>query len=237
MDQIKCPSCGGPVARKDMDFNLMVAECPYCNVVTSIRERITDPIPEIDPIKERARFTVPMPPGFSISETDSRLTITRRWLSPTLLVISEIVTCALILGTLVLLAGVGLLFPLERDIIRKVLLLGLGVYALYWSTALLFNRTEITASSGTLEIRHRPVPWPGNRLVRTAAVRQLYCVQVIRRNKHGTEIGHTYTVKAQSGSKYDIPLVKGLSRHQAVFIEQSIERHLGITDMPVKGAV
>jgi hypothetical protein len=105
-----------------------------------------------------------------------------------------------------------------------------GTYTLL---ARLLNHTEVRADAEGLAVRHGPLPWPGNRSLPAGRVQQLYCREVIRDREQGT---HFYEVHAVTTDGADVPLLANLPNvAQALYVEQRVERQLGIPDRPVGG--
>jgi hypothetical protein len=93
------------------------------------------------------------------------------------------------------------------------------------------NRTRIAVENGVLSVRHGPLPWPGNRTIAVAELAQLFCEEVI-----GNKGSRSYRVSALLKSGRKTQVLRGLGQaDQALFIEQALERRLGITDVPVAG--
>ena len=56
----------------------------------------------------------------------------------------------------------------DRDLLLKLFALTfiiLGSSLLYYSIAIYFNKTQILVSQDAIEIKHRPIPWLGNKRV------------------------------------------------------------------------
>jgi hypothetical protein len=122
--------------------------------------------------------------------------------------------------------AVGLLFP--------ILHAAAGFYLTYGAIAGLFNRTVIAASKDKLSIRHGPIPWPGNRDIPTADLKQLFCEEVITRGKNGPSATYHLAAMLDDGKK--IRLIKSLPEpDQALYLEQALESRLGIVDVEMEG--
>ena len=52
-----------------------------------------------------------------------------------------------------------------------------GLVLPYVALAFFLNYTLVEVGEGMLKVRHRPLPFPGNRTVSSADVRQLFCVE------------------------------------------------------------
>ncbi|HLL81650.1 MAG TPA: hypothetical protein VK420_03325, partial [Longimicrobium sp.] len=121
-----------------------------------------------------------------------------------------------------------MLFPLLH--------VAVGLFLAYFTVAMFVNTTEVVVADGVLTVRHGPVPWLGNRQIATGSLEQLYCEEHVSRTRNGTTI--TYSVRARGKDGRMVKLVSGLpERAQALYIEQEIERHLGIADRAVAGQV
>lgn len=101
----------------------------------------------------------------------------------------------------------------------------------YIALANLLNTTSIRIASGELSIAHRPLWFPGNRTLRAADIRQLFCVE--RSGRRGVR---TFDVMVRLASEREVTLVSGLtSDREARFIEQRIESRLGLANLAVAG--
>jgi hypothetical protein len=100
----------------------------------------------------------------------------------------------------------------------------------------LLNSTHIIIGQGKLVVRHKPIPWLGNKNIDTSNFKQLYSIDKIHRSKNGSY--QTYEVHAITRDDLTIKLVTGLeTSEQALYVEQEVEKFLGIEDIPVKGEI
>lgn len=121
--------------------------------------------------------------------------------------------------------------PLPLMIIFR--LLGIGL--LYWVLVMLLNRTEFQTDRQTLTVRHRPLPWPGNRSVALAEVDQLFVTRSVRRRRASRTL-YSYRVNAYLKDGERRSLVTDLhDPAEALFVEKKLENFLGITDRPIEG--
>ena len=93
-------------------------------------------------------------------------------------------------------------------------------------------------ADGILSVRHGPLPWRGNLDLPTDGIEQLFCQNKLRTNRDSD--GHTTTSRQYEvhavihGQKQK--LLGGLHEaDQALFVEQRLERFLGIEDRSVSG--
>jgi hypothetical protein len=118
---------------------------------------------------------------------------------------------------------ISLLFPIVH--------VGAGVALTYTALCGFVNRTRISVENGMLTVRHGPLPWPGNRTIATSDVRQLFCAERV-----GNKGSRSYSLNAMLATGPAVPLLKNLNEpDQALYIEQILEKRLGIVDVPVAG--
>lgn len=113
--------------------------------------------------------------------------------------------------------------------------LAVGVGLTYFTLAVFLNRTTIRVEGGTLTVRHVPVPVPGAQTLSTDDLEQIYCRVAHRAGRHpGPTLRYEVVALTRKGGT--VKILSGLeNEEQALFIEQAVERHLGIEDRPVAG--
>lgn len=118
-----------------------------------------------------------------------------------------------------------------------IVLLTTSLIVIYYSLAKLLNKTTIKVTHDEIRVRHKPVPFSKNLVLKKEDVTQLYVTQ--------HRIGHryylyytTYQINVILSDDEVITLVKGLSTpNQGRFIENKIEDFLDITDIHVEGEI
>lgn len=112
-----------------------------------------------------------------------------------------------------------------------------GIGVSYTALANWLNTSYIYTDKSKMEIRHRPLPWLGNKQIEASQLGQFYVKEVIHKQKSGTQSSNvSYQVRAKTHSGEDIKILSGLRDHQqAIFIEQQLEKYLDIEDMRVRG--
>ena len=127
---------------------------------------------------------------------------------------------------------IAVLFPLLH--------VGVGVCLTYYVLAGWFNRTHIFANNQQIGVRHRPLPWFGNKDIEASDLTQLYAKEKISTSysMYGSATSTTYEVRAVTKSGRNIKLVGDLAtQEQAIFIEQQIKKYLSIEDVSVPGEI
>lgn len=115
------------------------------------------------------------------------------------------------------------LFPLPH--------VAVGLVLPYVALAFWLNSTFVEIEAGNLRIRHRPLPFPGQRTLRVGDVQQLFCVE-----RSGRKGSVSFEVMVRLASERETKLVGGLStEREARFIEQQLEGRLQLADRPVLG--
>lgn len=228
MDQLielKCRNCGSQLAPEDISARLAVARCKHCNALFALPESVTSPQPI-------ARPEVELPKRFAIERANQTLTITWRWFSPAALGLLFFAVFwngfMIVWHTLALSSGAWFMS------VFGLLHTGVGVFLAYWVAAKLMNRTTIYVSKDWIQVRLGPIPWSGRQDLEREGIRQLFCKEKVKRGKNGTT--ETYQIEVVLGGNLRKTLVKGLeSADQAIFVEQQIEKYLGLADVPVDG--
>lgn len=122
--------------------------------------------------------------------------------------------------------GPGLTF-----ILFPLIHVAVGVGMTYWTLATWLNTTTIKVDGENLSVRHAPIPWPGNQVVPTRSVRQLFVRKKVRRGKNGTTV--TWELHAETDELASLKLMAGArDKAQIEYIEWAVEQHLGIVDDP-----
>lgn len=121
-----------------------------------------------------------------------------------------------------------LLFP--------ILHVEIGAAVTYYAVAGWLNRTQVYADARGLFIRHRSVPWFGNKDIPAEDLKQLY---VKEKRMHGRGGSYpVYEARAVTRSGRNVKIVGGLDEpEQGIFIEQKIEKFFEIENAPVPGEV
>ncbi|MEL6866849.1 MAG: hypothetical protein AAFP19_20665 [Bacteroidota bacterium] len=113
---------------------------------------------------------------------------------------------------------------------------GIGLWLIYYTACLFFNRTFIDIADDYLLISHKPIPWwKGNKTIPTKEIEQIYVKQHNKKSKNGTTT--TYEIRAKLTDKRDISLLSigDIASEKFHRIEEELEEFIGITDAPVKG--
>ncbi len=223
---LSCPSCGAQVKVPE-DSNRFT--CGYCGNA-HILQIAMQPAEKKAPL--RARVT--KPDSVQIVKDGLGAMLVQRWFSAKYIftaVFSVVWVSFLIVWYSISISGgapvVFLLFPIIH--------VAVGVFMVYTTLAGFLNRTHLELTQDKLSVWFDPLPWPGEKVLNTADIKQLYCKErVSYTRKGGTR--RSYELHALKQDDQDVKLVSGLdSPDVAQFFEQQLETWLRIEDQPVEG--
>ena len=238
--QMFCEVCGSTLRAEDVRLDLAVAKCHTCNAVYDLsgrKGRAVSPPSELKPV---IRPKAALPQRFQVDEDGPVTRITWRWFNPVHIFMAFF--CVIWDGFLIFWYGmalskgasgeevplVAILFPLGH--------LAAGVFITYFTLAGFLNRTRVEVSRDQLTIHHGPLPWPGNKDLPGRQLTQLFGEEITRRSKNGVTV--TYDLVAVNRENRKVKLLTGLTeRDQVLYLEQTLERRMGIEDAPVEGEV
>lgn len=194
---------------------------------------------------ETVEAPVPMPANMDIQRGAGTIRITHKWFSPIHIftLVFAIIWNTIVFGFLgVALIGGGGFFALF-----SLPFFAAGIFIAYFSITGLVNSTIIDLADGKLSVQHKPLPWPGTPAIPAGEISQLYSVERVHHHSSRSSSGvrrsgstsFTYEVRIIQGSENrEVKLVGGLTEAgQALFIEHTIEHHLGIADRAVRGEI
>ena len=176
----------------------------------------------------KAETDMRLPKGFELNYFDEYMQITRVWHSfNTLFVLIG----ALIFNGVWMTNGFFEILFSDRELLLKLFCLSfivIGIGLIYFTIATWLNKTQIYVSKNAIEIKHKPVPWPGNKRIETGNLKQLY-VKKVHRGSRNNNPSYSYSVLGLTTENQQFKLITGLQRHQhAHFIERKVEGYLGI---------
>lgn len=227
MSQISCRACGREIPAQNVNLSTVLAKCDYCNAVFSFAENVGIASRPVSP-----RGAIEQPRKITVDEWGSRLTIRRSWFSAALFFMAAF--CCFWDGFLVVWYSIAIANrgPILM-LVFPVLHVAVGVGLTYAVLAGFLNRTTIVVDGGQLTVRHGPLPWKGNISAPTHDIRQFFCVEEHAKSRRSAD---TFAVIALTQDDTQFPVVRGLDDpNHALFIEQTLERHLGLRDEHVAG--
>ena len=119
-------------------------------------------------------------------------------------------------------------------IVFPIVHLAVGIGLTYSTLCGFINRTVLEVSRDELAVWFEPLPWLGEKTLKTADLKQLYCKEKVTRGENSTT--SQYQLYAVTRDDKEIQLLSSLdSPDVALFFEQQIEGWLKISDRPVVG--
>ncbi len=225
--QLECPQCGRSIPSEDINVQAAIAKCSACGAVFGFADKVPGAR------AESRKPVVDLPRRFSVAQDGADLVITRRWFSPSFVFL--LFFCVFWDGFLAFWYFMAFTdgSPLPMKLF-PVVHVAVGVGLSYFTVAGFVNRTLVRVGPGEIQVRHVPLPWPGNKVLSAESVEQLFSEEKISRGRNGVNRSYQVSAVLRNGAK--TRLVRGLqSPDQALFIEQQVERHLGIEDRPIPG--
>jgi hypothetical protein len=208
------------------------ARCRFCGAVARLPgppAAAASTEPDTTP-----RAPLSLPSGVTVAESGGRLTITRRWFhwAALFLAFFTVVWNGFLVFWYAMGARTGaplvmFLFPIVHVVV--------GVALAYGTLAMFLNRTVVEVGDGVLAVRHGPLPWKPGPTVPSSNVRQVFAREDRSKGGNGSG-GVSYSVHAVTKEGWRVKLLSTVpSAEQALYVEQRVERHLGIADRAVAG--
>lgn len=230
LTELECGNCAAPLAAEQMDLRLGVARCIHCGAVFALEKIAGQRRSDQNETKIRPR--VNLPAGMELVDLGSTMEIRRRWFSVKLFFL--LFFCVFWNGFMVFWHVMAIASGAWFMSLFGLLHTAVGIGVAYGTAAGFLNTTVIRAGQGMLEVTHGPLPWGGNKSLPSHDIQQLFCCEHRHHSKNG--VHYTFEVLAVSRNQAKDKLLDGLDdADQALFIEQELERFLGLKDREVEG--
>lgn len=176
-----------------------------------------------------------LPKGFEVNYFDKYMQITRVWHG---VKTYFIFLFALIFNGVWIGNGFVEILLSDRELLPKLgfsIFIVLGFGLLYFAIATWLNKTQIYVSKNTIEIKHQPVPWLGNKKIKADNIEQLFVEEKYRGSSNNNP-RYSYNLLGLTSEGTQFKLIAGCeSRYHARFIEKTIEDYLGIQNAKIEG--
>ncbi|OAI55530.1 hypothetical protein AYO49_01240 [Verrucomicrobiaceae bacterium SCGC AG-212-N21] len=228
---LKCVNCSAPLRSEDWNMEAGIIKCSHCGVLSLMPGRNGGG----NANAFRPRPEVPLPPSMTFEETPFGIEIKHRWFSGVVFFLLPF--CLVWNGFLVFWYYIA--FQKNAPLAMKffpLIHVAVGLGLAYVVLSLLFNKTTIAASSGRLTVKHGPVPWWGNVELDSSEITQFFCKEKVHRSKNGPRYQYEiWSVHRDATTKKVVGA--SLDMDQALYVEQRLEKALGIQDRAVPGEV
>lgn len=231
--ELTCNMCRAPVTVGGDDLSRGITRCLHCGTVFHLAGRKGAELGVKD-VPPRRLARAKLPKKFQVEEEPGLLRISWRWFTPSLLFLTFF--CFVWDGFLLLWYTAAFTFPKIPWMFKVFPLLhvGVGVFLTYWVIAGYLNTTKVEVTRRSLSIQHGPVPWKTNWTLEGRDLKQLFCKQKVYQNNKGAPT-HTYELLAYTRDGRTLTLLDSLEApQQALYLEEQLERRLGIDDEPVQ---
>ena len=217
---LTCPSCGA-MTRTDAITNRLV--CEYCGNEHIVR---VEPLSVVKP-------EIPQPGNVLVENDPQVARLVQRWFSLKYIpmAIFAVVWDGFLFFWYSLALGSGA--PLMM-ILFPVLHVAVGIWITYSTAAGFINRTVLEVSRDEVAVWFEPLPWIGEKTLKTKELKQFFCKEKIVHSKNGASTN--YELYAVTTGNQQVKLLGNLDNPDtAMFFEQQLERWLKIDDRPVSG--
>lgn len=124
--------------------------------------------------------------------------------------------------------------PADPMICFPLLYVAVGAGLTCFTLAGFLNRTSIVVGNGEITVRSGPVPWGGYKTVTAPEIRQLFREETISYSRRGSRM--SYHLSAVTPEKRKLRVVSNVpGADVALYLEQAIEKALGLEDVRVAG--
>jgi hypothetical protein len=226
LTELCCKNCGAPIEEDDINLDLAMARCSYCGAVFGLKGLPLQK--DRDAPLRYERPEVPMPKGIEVTKVGNVLRISRRWFQwPHVFLVFF---CLGWDGFLIVWHGIALASSMWFMSLFALIHTAVGIVLTYYTLAGFLNHTTVQVEQDKLEIWHHPLPWFGQKRLPAADIKQIYCKE--NTSSDGASQSYEVYVLLRYGGRKK--LSSGLVEpEQALYIEQELERFLGIHDRPV----
>ncbi len=226
---LSCPKCNHLISGEDINIEKTVAKCSHCGHVFGFSHDS----------KKGGLLAYAIPPvGVETLKLRSELDISLDWSKTaskggkTFMMLFTFMWNIILLPivlTIILSGSWGILLFLSLH-----LLVGLGL--LWYTAAMIFNKSSISLDRKTMKVRTTPisVPWHKARDIEISQIRQFYVTKYTASTTNGVP-NYAYALYAIMEDGERISLLRGMTRDTQHYIEKELEAYLGITNIKVEG--
>ena len=227
MDLI-CKNCYFSIPGENVSIQSNIAKCVNCNSIFSLNE-FSETSNDYGYEKEH----VSLPKNMNLKREYNGLIITRKWFSPK--TIFFIIFSLFWNGFMAIWFFIAITQKQYEMAAFGSLHALVGIFILYYTIASLVNNTFINVNATELKISHSPVPWFTPKPFKVNDFKQLYSKHRVSYSNKGGRSDY-YTLRAKSKTGKDLKVLSGLSNKEQVrYLEQEIEKYLGIIDEHIDG--
>ena len=226
-----CRNCGAGLESDNIDASLRVVTCSHCGSLHSIPgnsvELPSNTAGTSAPVTTPKRLEAGLPNRFKLKQSGNGMEIIWPVGKP---------FHGLVLS---IMAAASAHMAFDSGML-PLLVVSAGL--LYFAAVRGFNKHRIRVDNARLQVTQGPLPWLGNRQLNSSDIEQLYATEHESRVDNGrggnrnARVSRHYRLSANMRGSGRVTILKGLNDpHQALWLEQEIERLLGISNQGVAG--
>jgi hypothetical protein len=225
---MNCPKCDARIAAENVNIQALVAKCDKCGEVF----RVTDYLPPAAGKVADGRPTrVPQPGTLVVQDAGDIRVMRRRWFRPMHVVL--LFFCIAWDSFLVFWYVTALAMPAGGGfdllaIVFPICHVAVGVGLTYFVIAGFLNKSYIGVTPDRLYVRHRPVPWSGNRDWPVAAVKEVYVEASYTQQSGKRAVQEMYNLNVVVDDGRSKKLLGGLELPEARFAAQTLNDWLNL---------
>jgi hypothetical protein len=226
---MNCPKCGTIILADDVNIQALVAKCRQCHDVF----RVTDQLPPAREAGAPAKpVRVPRPATLVVQDEGDIRVMRRRWFRPMYFFL--LFFCVAWDSFLVFWYTMGIFGGAKGGMdwlffVFPICHVAVGVGLTYFVLAGFLNKSYIGVTPDRLYVRHRPVPWPGNIDLPTAAVKEVYIERSYTQQTGNRPVQQMYNVNAVAEDGRSKKVLGGLELPEAQYATQTLNDWLNLT--------
>jgi hypothetical protein len=222
---LPCGTCGSEIEPEDVDRQRGIVQCCRCQSVAPANAS-TEPSDQAAATPSLGEPSA-VPEELRLLTDDTAIEIVQPWFSG--LAIPLAVLCIIASVAVPALAVAAIVYGHWPAAILAVGLLAVVAGMTYATAALFVNQTTLRVDRDVVQVRHGPMPWPGNKYVATQRIEQILCRRYFMHSQDGMRT--FYKVLAATGQAKPLVLLSRLlDPASALFVEEHLQRFVFADD-------
>ncbi len=231
---LKCSDCGNTILGNDININNSLAKCANCGSVYKIND-------DHFFLKDRAdRPEMIMPKGTDVLLLNDTLDIRINWLKSQSSGAVGFLTFFAVMwnGILAIIASSMMASGASSSMLGLVIHAAIGLGLIYYLSRIYLNYTDIVVTEDEIQIIERPLPNPfrSSKSILVNEIDQIYVTKYVSSTTNDVP-NYAYALYAITKNGKKISLIREMNRETQLYLEQEIERKIGIIDKPIAGAI
>lgn len=233
--KVRCKKCREEIPGANIDLTRNIAKCDACGEVFNCEMELAGIASSA--FREPSvcsRPDIAVPKGVTVGYENSGLKIRRRWFHPAILAL--LVFCVFWDGFMIVWYTIAIMKQQWGMAAFGTIHALVGVGLTYGVLCGFLNRTDIRVTFNRIQITHGPLPVPGSRDLTLTQNIQLYTRRQITHSRNGTSVFYQLWLRRDDGKAVKL-LDRIPQQEHCLYLEQQIERYLGVSDRAVEEEV